>query len=323
MYIIFAVLIAAILISVSLFITRDNWFRKKKRVATEEKQSEKVEEVKQPGEEKPEPAAAEKTTGNKPNRLWSFLKSAALLCLVGWVFLWVAFAIWKHFSTDEAAHNVTKVSQPMPEALTPQSRPPIELAEPVITGCESGSNGIPGTGRQFKDGKLVRNPEKPWVIGIYEINTRDPGNAAIISANQWDMAIKSHNIAMGRYLYNLYGFKPWMASWDCIARNAAYMGYGGSSSVLQAFTEVIEVPAGETRTKELRPGYEFHWGGSEGAFIIENEKGVQARFDPDNGIFEELPYLDHGVKKGYSQTVKLTPIYPKPVKIVLRFTPRS
>jgi hypothetical protein len=83
---------------------------------------------------------------------------------------------------------------------------------------------------------------------------------------------------------------------------------------------IFEIPVETTVERDIPIGYDFNWGGSEGSFVVENEKGIKARFDPKNNLFEDLPWINEGEKSGFSKRLKFKSFSDKPAKVNLQFT---
>jgi hypothetical protein len=290
MSILLTALIVVFLVGTTLFLTRDNWFRKKKKPVREDVKSKPTDQKKVEREKKPE------KTDKRP--IWKLIVVTGVILYVGLALLWGVFSAYHYsFPVNESAtqSNTNKVSS---GPLTANfSDAPWEVAGPIVCGWESG-NGTPGSARQFgEDGKPLRNPTNPAVVGACQINTGDPANAKIIADNHWDVVnSEADNWAMAKHLHGLYGLRPWRASQEHWGPQLVALGFGGGTEqVAYAKTKIpipVEAPVGRFgEAIKINKGVYFSWEDSKDAFVVQDQNGSIARYDPANGITKEnLPY---------------------------------
>lgn len=122
--------------------------------------------------------------------------------------------IWKPWgSTNPTASVQRGVSPTLGSQVTTNDKNAV-LA--VIAECESGN-------RQFDDkDRLIRNPDFPFVVGKWQINTW--AHKDLITKKGWKVETEEGNRAAAEFLYDKYGTAPWTASVSCWGPKVAGSG---------------------------------------------------------------------------------------------------
>src|SRR3989344_1890270 len=224
------------------------------------------------------------------------------------------------YQNRESSDNNEVVKDKAPVANL--SRVPADIALPIIAECESG-------GRQFEDDGVTpfKNREGSSAIGKYQILASEHEERAL-NKYGFDIRTEAGNEGYARVLYSESGTKHWEADSKSSAcwrpQLQAYTGKPSRTPTQESYSLTVNAPVGPSSYEiEVPIGFDFSWGGSEGSFVVENEKGIQARFDPDNNLFEDLPWINQGEKSGFSKKLKFKSLSDKPAKVNLRFTKQS
>lgn len=192
---------------------------------------------------------------------------------------------------------------------------PAEVALPQICGCES--SGVAGRIWHYKN----NDPNQ----GINTSETNDVGACQInvplhekVADEKYGLKIRTPegNMEYAKVLYRDHGVQPWVGkpgktTIHCWGPKLAALRQAGEYEVK------LVAPAKEFGPARDVAGYEFSWGRSPGAFVVRNDQGLEAKFDPDKNIREDLPYLNKGEKRGYSKTIQFKSLDDKPQQVVL------
>jgi hypothetical protein len=90
--------------------------------------------------------------------------------------------------------------------------------------------------------------------------------------------------------------------------SARSMGFSQDSTLL-----TVEAPVGNfDNEKSIPEGIYFSWGDSTDSFIVKDQKGATAKYDPKNGVLENLPYP--------SKTLVFKSLGDKPAIVKLRLS---
>ncbi|MBN2094016.1 MAG: hypothetical protein JW740_01445 [Candidatus Zambryskibacteria bacterium] len=167
----------------------------------------------------------------------------------------------------------------------PSERLPWEIIAPIISGCESG-NGTPGSGRQFDDeGNLIKNPNSS-AVGKYQILASKHEERA--KSLGFDIKTLQGNENYAKYLYNESGTEDWEIdpkSVACWRPKLANLGF-----YQEEIPVFVEAPIGAFSKETPIPlGFKVSWGESKDPFVVINDRGISAKYDPQNGIFEDIP----------------------------------
>ena len=196
---------------------------------------------------------------------------------------------------------------------------PMEIARAVIGDCESG-DGSPGSARQFEPGTTtpISNKEGSSAFGKYQFLEKYREPAAKLG---FDLNTEEGQDSYFAYRYERYGTRDW----EDDPRSVACWGPKLARSGFQReYVLNFEVTDEGWEEKDLPVGFNAWWGDSEGAFVVENEKGLQARFDPENNVFENLPFpKKKGKEKGFSKKLKFRSLRKESAKVSLRITKQA
>jgi hypothetical protein len=304
------VLIGLCLVSLTLYLKREEWFNKNQKKGAGTVSDSTPTSAAATNREK---IVKEKETKSKESTgpVWKFFRPILGFALGVGLALWVGFSVYRHFSPAGRGSIFSRAS-----ATNFSYDVPVEIALRIIGDCES--PGEPG-GKQFNaDGSVVRGTVDRDDVGALQTNTRL--HADLIKEIGIDPTkSKEDNYRFGRVLVEkFHGYGPWFKTQNCWGPKLAGLGFGQGRE-LATFTREFEAPVGKPSEEVDVIGYDFSWGKSEGSFIIENDKGAQARFDPDNNLFEDLPHLDRGEKRGFSRKVKCQSLTDKPAKVIMVF----
>ena len=194
---------------------------------------------------------------------------------------------------------------------------PAEVALPIICGFESSDmagriwhykNGDPSQGLNISDTKDIGGCQinAPW----HEKDAQEKYGL--------DIRKPEDNMAFAKILYREQGVKPWVGKPK--KGKSTIHKWGPILDKLREAGEYevkLVAPAGDFGPARDVAGYEFFWGRSPGAFVVRNDQGLEARFDPQKNIRENLPYLNKGEKRGYSKTIQFKSLSDKPQEVVL------
>ncbi len=242
-----------------------------------------------------------------PGPVWKFFRPILGFALGVGLALWVGFSVYRHFSLAGSGSILSRT------LVTNFSYSvPMEIALPIIADCESGG-GVPGAAHQFEnDGKTpLKNREGSSAIGKYQILASD--HEARAKSMGFDIRTEAGNESYARVLYSESGTKHWEAdqrSVSCWGPKLANLGFGQGSVVV-----AVEAPVGKFSEGMIIPsGIYFDWGNSTDSFVLQDQKGSTAKYDPKTGVAENLPYP--------SKVVGFKSLSDKPAKVLLTLSKR-
>ncbi len=206
--------------------------------------------------------------------------------------------------------------------VTSPSNVPVRKILWEIGGCES--RGEPGGKQLNADGSTVINVNKDGSKDIGALQINDQAQADLIKNNP-SLNIykyKEDNYKLGEMIAERdKGFSAWNASKACWEPKLALLS---GKPVFTPDPDVFEAPVGNySKWVSIPLDHNAYWGRSEGAFVIENDKGVQARFDPANDIVEDLPHRNKGKVRGISRRLRAIAMGEKPGKVVIDYKPKN
>ncbi len=225
----------------------------------------------------------------------------------------INFSGWNNDSSKRSAFGSPDRSDPM--VASRYDGIPAEVALPQICGCES--SGVAGRIWHYKN----NDPDQ----GINTSETNDVGACQInvplhekVAYKKYGLKIHTQegNMAYAKILYQDHGVKPWVGK----PGKTTIRCWGPILAKLQEAGEYevkLVAPVKEFGPERDVSGYEFSWGRSPGAFVVRNDQGLEAKFDPAKNIRENLPYITKGEKRGYSKTIQFKSLSDKPQEVVL------
>lgn len=189
-------------------------------------------------------------------------------------------------STSASSSIVNRTSTVTTDSISFDDAPQ-DVAFPIIAGCESG-------GKQFnEDGSVVHGNVNPHDIGYLQIN--EVVHLDLINEHNELNIYKSKddNLKMGEIIREKYhGYGPWYLSQACWGPILAGKGYGQGVDSQNIVTLVpLEATVGHFGERlYIRSGMYFDWADSEGAFVLQDQKGSVVQYDSSRGIQERMPY---------------------------------
>lgn len=204
------------------------------------------------------------------------------------------------FSTKEGSllqQFLAKISTNKPGNSVNFSREiPADVALPIICGCES--SGTPGVIKYFEaDGKTpLRNKNGSSAISGCQILASV--HRARAEAMGFNINTPEGNFGYARVLYNESNppTKPWEGSNGNTTRSCWEQKLLELQGLREYKVERV-APTGKFGVPVEVIGYNFNWGKSKGPFLVRNNFGKEAKFDPEHGVIENLPYLPNGFSK--------------------------
>lgn len=204
-------------------------------------------------------------------------------------------------------------SDSKPDAQLARLASSTQVRKALIIIGEAESPGEPG-GRQFDEkGNVVRGKVDKDDTGALQINKRIHADLLKEHPEINIEKSKEDNYRFGEILVQKFGFEPWAKTRSIWGPKLAALGYDQKMTGPQIVGDflVLEAPVGTFGGETIIPqGTYFDWRGSEGAFIVQDQKGSVAKYDPSNGVFERLPYP--------SERIAFKALGEKPVEVKLR-----
>lgn len=193
-----------------------------------------------------------------------------------------------------------------------------ELILDTIAECESGR-------KQFDDeGNPIVNVNTNGSRDYGALQINDLANAELIAKHpELDYKkSKRDNYELAKLIVLRDGdYRAWNATKACWEPKLALLS---GKPVFTPDPDVFEAPVGKfSEWVSIPLDHNAYWGRSEGAFIIENDRGVQARFDPANDIVEDLPHRNKGKVRGISRRLRAIAMGEKPGKVVIDYKPKN
>lgn len=253
----------------------------------------------------PSPQQTTATQGSPPSkakvvefprwkRVVSAFNAVILLFLAGWLVFYLLFKSGGDEKREEPQMTISA------NHLSDNDIP-MEVFLPVCADCESG-DGTPGSGRhKDNEGNVILGKINKKDVGKWQINTDK--QAALIAELKADPFEEKDNQRIAEVLYQRQGARPWYLSQDCWQRRLGEMGYKPTTGMIK-----LEAPVGTfSEWVNVEPGTSFSWGNPQDSFIIQNQKGYIARFDPSRGIKEDLlsPTSSFRVKSAMDRPVEV------------------
>jgi len=180
---------------------------------------------------------------------------------------------------------------------------PSDIAFPIIAGEESG-------GKQFKEdeaGNIMKDENgKPIVLRGVE-NEHDIGYLQINEVVWADLikenpkidiyGSKEGNLELAEIIRSKKGYQPWYRSqsrWGPKLKRWKNGQHGqdtrGLASIFPDLPEEMDAPVGAPGKPVLIPsGYHVDWSGSEGPFLVINDRGKSAKYGVEGEIDEDIP----------------------------------
>jgi hypothetical protein len=170
---------------------------------------------------------------------------------------------------------------------------PMEIALREICMCESGCRQFESDGKTpFKNRGIPQKGIKPSdAFGKYQFleSHREPAKKLGFELNT-----EAGQDGYARYRYSQTRTKDWEYDEQygggraCWGPKLLALGYGKADS--QAYTVELEAPVGEFGSQRSTEKQFFDWGASTDAFIVRDQKGAIAVYNPSKGIMQNLPY---------------------------------
>ena len=166
---------------------------------------------------------------------------------------------------------------------------PAELALREICMCESGCQQFePGTNIPLQNKGIPGKVKQSGAFGKYQFleshrkPARDKG---------FDLNTEAGQDGYARYRYERFGTKDWEFDQQYGGGLACWGPKLANLKVEQgAYSLVVNAPAAPLRQEVTVPlGFDVTWGESEDSFTIVNDRGLLARYNRNEGIFENLP----------------------------------
>jgi hypothetical protein len=257
--------------------------------------------------------------GEKPaGSVWGFFGPVLKFAFVV-VIIWVGWGAYKHFSPSG---SIWPVSQTTSSTYDSFQDIPAEIALPIICGCES--SGIPGVVKQFEDDGItpLKNKPKPGekastAIGGCQIRT-DLHEKRALDKFHLEIKTPEGNMAYAKILYN--ESTPHTKHWEGTPGNTTKQCWAPVLASLtrgqrtDEFIVYVEAPVGQFGDEvNIAEGTYFNWRWSDeggAAFIIQDQKGATATYDPEKNVFEKLPPP--------SSRIKFKSLGEKPVTVKLK-----